>query len=492
MKTRSRLRLTAIIMVSVAARAAWAQDVASAKRAEASPERIAEALRQGNRPDALEYYRALVNKTNDLHTRSLRLICESVIREGFANASVDVRIQAARALKHDVDVNTVPLVLEVLRQRKVPEQFIIEEPFLPTRTEGLLPVVLTTLRDGEGLVRIWAVHALTEIGGPDVVEPLTRATDDPFLWVRVEAVLGLGRLEPRLVPRERLRKLLNDPSPPVPMDAAAVLYALGEQDMQPHLQEMLSAQDPYLLQHFTLVAQVLKSPAFNQLLPSLLTHKDATVRVKAVRAVGHLKVPGTSTTLLGLLSDSDLSVRAAAAQALGELADGQAVAELERLAATGTTPLKVAAVEALGNFGSTGVLGPLRKALTDTEPAVRLAAVEALGSIHGEEVISLLEQVYGNQQEAVSVRAHAAASAARLGDSKAIVQLDTDASDQDYYTRVWSAWGLGEVGTRAQLLTLVNLLMDLDEMVRPVSAAALLKLSNRLEKEEATRTPGSS
>jgi HEAT repeat protein len=192
-----------------------------------------------------------------------------------------------------------------------------------------------------------------------------------------------------------------------------------------------------------------------------------------------------------LLSDSDLPVRAGAAQALGDLGENQAVGELERLAATGAGQLKVAAIVALGKFGSTAVLGPLRRALADTDPGIRIAAAQALGSIHGEEVIPLLQEVYTNRDEVVSVRAQAAVSAARLGDPRAVVQLNTDAQHEDYYVRVWAAWGLGEVGTRAQLFTLVNLLIDQDEMVRPVSAGALLKLSNRLE-EEAGPTSSSS
>jgi HEAT repeat protein len=489
MTLRSRVGLAVVVVALVAVGVVWAQDIASAKRAEASPERIVEALSQGKRADALEYYRALVNKTNQLHARSLRLICASVIREGLGNASMEVRLQAARALKQDVDVDTVPLVLEVLRERKVPEEFIIGEPYLPTRTEGLLPLVLKALTDGDSTVRIWAVLALAEIGGRDVVEPLTRATDDPFLWVRVQAVLGLGRVASGLLPREQLRKLLNEPTPPVALDAAAVLYASGEQDTKARLQEMLSGRDA---QHFAMTAEVLKSPALNEFLPGLLTHKDPMVRAEAVRAVGQLKVPGTFPAVMALLSDGDLSVRAAAAEALGELGDSQAVADLERLAATGAGQLKLAAVGALGKFGSTAVLAPLRRALSDTDPTVRLAAAQALGSIRGEEAITVLQVVYTNKDEVVVVRAVAAASAARLGDSRAVVQLNSDAQSQDNYVKVWAVWGLGEVGTRAQLLTLVNLLADPDEMVRPVSAGAVLKLSNRLEKEETPRGPTSS
>lgn len=477
------------LVTLVAGSSLWAQDLASTKREQASPQRILQSLRQGNRDEALEYYRALVNKTKQLHAPSLRRICEVVIREALENNSVDVRIQAARALAHAVDADTVPLVLEVLRQRKVPEELIINEPFLPVRSEGLLPLVERALEDEDRMVRIWAVHALAEIGGPEVVEPLCRALDDSFVWVRLQAVLGLGQLSRDRASQELIRPLCNDPSPVVALDAVAVLVAHGEEDLGPRLREMLTGNDPYMGRHFAVVAEVLKAPALEDPLMSLLENDIATVRTRAAQALGRLKVTRSFSRLMGLLSDSDLSVRAAAAQALGELGNHQAAGELERLAATSTGQLKVAAVSALGKFDSAAMLVALRRALLDDDSAVRLAAAQSLGHIKNEQVIPLLQAVYTSREEAASVRAHAAVSAARLGDYRAVVQLNTDARDEEPYVRVWAVWGLGEVGQRAQLFTVVNLLVDQDEMVRPVSARAALKLSNRLEKAESDLGP---
>jgi HEAT repeat protein len=143
----------------------------------------------------VEYYQALVTRTNQLQLRSLRQVCASVIREGLNNRSVEVRVQATRALKQGVNVDTVPLVLEALRERKVPEEFIIGEPFLPVRTERLMPAVLKALGDRHSMVRVWAVYALAEIGGPEVVAPLSQGDGRPFFWVRAPAVRAVGRLK---------------------------------------------------------------------------------------------------------------------------------------------------------------------------------------------------------------------------------------------------------------------------------------------------------
>ena len=461
-----------------------AQDRASARREQASPERIVESLRRDNVREALEYYRSLVNRTKELHAPSLRRICQAVVREALENNSVDVRIQAARALRYGVDTETVPLVLEVLRQREVPDEFIINEPFLPVRAEGLLPLVLKALEDKNEIVRVWAVHALAEIGGPQVVEPLSQSLDDPYIWVRIQAVLALGQLGFDPATRERIRLLRNDPSPPVVLDATAALFVHGDTDLEGDLREMLNSPDPHLPGHFVAVAEALKSPALSDLLVSLLNNKAASVRMRAAQAVGRLKLTKAFAQLMDMLSDNDISVRAAAAQALGELGTHQAAPELDRLATTSTGQLKVAAVAALGKFSSATVLVTLRRALLDDDPAVRLAAAQSLGHIEDEEVLPVLQAVYTDRDEAVTVRAHAAVSAARLGDYRAIVQLNTDAQDEDRYVRVWAAWGLGEVGQRGQLFTLVNLLADEDEMVRPVAARATLKLSTRLEEAE--------
>ena len=475
--------LAAGLLILLVAAAAWAQEAAGAEQAEASPERIAQSLREGNLSEAVDYYRALANRTNQLQAPSLRRICVAVIRRALENNSADVRIQAARALRNGVDAETVPLVLEVIRQRKVPEELIINEPFLPVRPEGLLARAREALGDGDQLVRVWGVQTLAGIGGPPVAEPLSEVLDDPFFWVRMQAVLGLGRLEAGLAPADRLRPLAQDPSPPVALAAAAVLYANGETDQKAPLLEATTGSDDRLARLLVLMAETLKAPPLSELVLGLLEHESPAVRMRAAQAVGRLKLTQASGQLMGLLSDADVSVRAAAAQALGELGYRQAAGELERLATTGEGQLKVAAVTALGKLGSPAVLVTLRRVLMDDDPTVRLAAVQALGYIKAEEVVPLLRTVYTDQKETASVRAHAAVSAARLGDYRAVVQLNTDAQHQDYYVRVWAAWGLGEVGRRAQLFTLVNLLSDEDEMVRPVSAGALLKMSNRLEEE---------
>jgi len=476
--------LIAALVTLVASSSLRAQDRAGATREQASPERIVESLRQNNVHQALDYYRALVNRTKELHAPSLRRICQSVVREALENKSVDVRIQAARALRYGVDAETVPLVLEVLRQRKVPDQFIINEPFLPVRTEGLLPLALKALQDENWIVRVWGVHALAKIGGPQVVEPLSQTLDDPYIWVRVQAVLALGQLGFDQKTREQLRLLRDDPSPPVALDATVVLFIHGDTDLEPDLREMLSSPDAHLPGHFVGVAEALKSPALDRLLLGLLDNKAASVRMRAAQAVGRLKLAKAFAQLMNLLSDNDIAVRAAAAQALGELGNHQAAPELERLATTSTGQLKVAAVAALGKFSSATVLVALRRALLDDDPAVRLAAAQSLGHIKDEEVLPVLQAVYTDRDEAVTVRVHAAVSAARLGDYRAIVQLNTDAQDEDPYVRVWAAWGLGEVGRRAQLFTLVKLLGDEDEMVRPVSARATFLLTTRLEEAE--------
>jgi HEAT repeat protein len=324
------------------------------------------------------------------------------------------------------------------------------------------------------------------------VEPLCRALDDPGFWVRLQAILALGKLGPKLVPAEKLRPLCDDPKEPVALDAATVLLIFGESDMEERLRQMLSDADYHLPKHFAAVAEKLRSPALTPLLLSLLDHEAAAARMRAAQAVGRLKLAEGADRLIGLLSDSDQPTRAAAAQALGELGDHRAVGELERLARTGTGQLRVASVGALGKFGSGAVLVTLRRALVDDDPTVRLAAVQALAHVKGEEAVLLLRSVYTDREEAASVRAHAAVSAARLDDYRAVVELNSEAQNEDYYVRVWAAWGLGEAAGRAQLFALVNLLADKDEMVRPVAAGALFKLSNRLEPAQSSGTSGSS
>jgi len=462
------------------------QDLASEKRAEASPQRITESLRAGDFGDALEYYRALVNKTGDIHLLSLRELCLKVIREALDEESVDVRIQAGRALSHTVDRQSLDLVLEVVQEQLLPEEFYINEPLVPVRPEGLLPRIKPLVDHKDRMVRVWAVHSLSSIGGPEVVEPLTKALDDQFFWARSQAIVALGKLGPNLAPKAELRPLVDDPSPLVALVAAEVLLALGDAGMAGRVETMLDIPDPHLASYFSLVAQALGSEATVPVLLKLLAHQSGQVRAKAALTLGHLGVTEAFEPLMELLRDREIPVRAAAATALGDLGDPRASGELVRLASTSTGPLKLAAVSALGKFESPAVLVTLRRALLDDNSDVRLAAAQALGHIRHKDVIPLLRTVYEDRDEGIAVRVNAAVSAARLDDSAAVVQLNSEAQAQeDAHTRLWAAWGLGEVGGRGQLFTLVSLLSDSDTMVPPVAAGALLKLSNRLEEAAA-------
>jgi HEAT repeat protein len=344
--------------------------------------------------------------------------------------------------------------------------------------------VAPLVADKDRMVRIWAVHSLSTIGGAEVVEPLVRALDDQFFWVRTQAIVALGKLGPALVPTDRLRPLTDDPLPLVAMVAAETLLACGQQEMVPKLEAMLEVPEPHLSSHFALVAQELEIQAAAPILLKLLNHESGQVRASAAEALGRLKAESAYDPLVKLLNDREVAVRASAASALGDLGDARIAQELERLAATGMGPLKLAAISGLGKLGNAAVLVTLRGALNDDDMDIRLAAAVALGYIDHKDVIPLLQNVYNNQDESIAVRVYAAVSAARLGDAGAVSQLNTQAQGSETaHDRVWAAWGLGETGGRSHLFPLVNLLANDDEMVRPVAAAAVLKLTNRLEAE---------
>ncbi|MCK4301063.1 MAG: hypothetical protein KAX80_16105, partial [Planctomycetes bacterium] len=147
MRTYCCTVLSAVVLLVWMASVAPAQRPASPSTEEATPASVQLALSQGDLPGAVARYRALFQATDQLHLPSLRKLCMEALRRGLDSSSQNVQVQAGRGLKHAVDAETVPLLLDAVRQGKLTEEFVIDEPLQPVRTEGLLRLLKESLND---------------------------------------------------------------------------------------------------------------------------------------------------------------------------------------------------------------------------------------------------------------------------------------------------------------------------------------------------------
>ncbi len=170
------------------------------------------------------------------------------------------------------------------------------------------------------------VHAATEVGAelraPSLVAPLVALVDPPAADIRNKAVHALG--------------LIGNP---------AATRALV--DALPRVREAR------MLNNIAFALERLDRAAFHRAAGTLMTHKQAIIRLNAAFVLGDVKAREERPLLEQALVDPSDLVRTSAAVALGKLGDAQGAPALERL-------------------------------LDDANPAVREEATHALFTLSGE------------------------------------------------------------------------------------------------------------
>lgn len=89
-----------------------------------------------------------------------------------------------------------------------------------------------------------------------------------------------------------------------------------------------------------------------------LEHKKATLRQRAVEALGELRDPRSVDALVAALADSDIRVRQAAAKAVGKLRDARVVGPLVERLLDESSQVRMTAAEGLGSLAESLASGP--------------------------------------------------------------------------------------------------------------------------------------
>src|SRR5919198_997777 len=199
-------------------------------------------------------------------------------------------------------------VVEALREGH-PQVFgrRTEEPFVGLVRDPLaLRSTLEAAAHADPRVRRVAVHALAEIDSPEVVEALTRATQDEDREIRARALRGLGAAGV-----DRARALLHDPEGEVRLEAASILLETGrDADAEAVARELLSNADPAI--RARAVAAVAATGAD---VGDRLVDPSPVVRIAAART---LVRAGDHAAAVALFGDGEPAVRRAVAEAFAD------------------------------------------------------------------------------------------------------------------------------------------------------------------------------
>lgn len=218
-------------------------------------------------------------------------------------------------------------------------------------------------------------------------------------------------------------------------------------------------------------------------LVAALTDSSASVRYRAVEALGGLRDPRATVPLCGALRDADAWVRRSAAQALGTTADPSSVEALIEALRDPDRWVRGRVAEALACIGDTRAVPALIEAL-ESSVAAHSWVARALGALGDARAVpSLLRALNAGDG---AMRGHAAAALGALGDPRAVVSLVAALQDSDDYVRERAAWALGELaqgqpapGLKAALVPLRRLASpwsDESDTARPVFREALRRI----------------
>ena len=199
--------------------------------------------------------------------------------------------------------------------------------------------------------------------------------------LRREAALRLGATHDPAAGDALIERLRVEENSRVREDLtwAAVQHS---EALMPRLLTMLSDPDPHARRIGAHVLSKVGDPArLPELLP-LVDDADASVAIKAYRAVANTGRPEALGPLAGRLGDGDALQKDALTGAFhrfGELSVGPLVAAL----ADEDADVRTHAADALGHLGTDAdaAADALDALTTDAEPAVRVAAVAALGQL---------------------------------------------------------------------------------------------------------------
>lgn len=382
-------------------------------------------------------------------------------------------------------------------------------------------------------VRIRAVAAAREMGGPEVVGPLMTALTDSHGRVRALALEALAEVQPEAAERVAATALASGDQR-LQATAAAVLCSSTEKTIAALRHERASVRQHafralwqiadaravavYYGEAVSRVAQCAPSevprmrddPQVVEALCEALRAGSTPVRYYAAWALAEIRSPLAAEALRAALSaDRERCVRQAAATALGYLAvdqGGQALVQaldsaepdMRRAAAMGWPPrceppqvpladlirladhadpeVRRAVTPALAAHGSPEAIDALRRALGDSSDDVRSAATYAAGR---QRVTALSGAICTllRDDPAGRVRGAAASVLEDVGDSRAVEPLCAALSDGFVPVRRYAARALGALDdTRAVEPLCTALSSDPIAWVRKGCARALGQL----------------
>ncbi len=284
-----------------------------------------------------------------------------------------------------------------------------------------IPRIAPYLQDQDLSVRIEAVKALVEIGGPRTVDPLVQAAADNDPEIQIRATDGLvNAYLPGYVKTGMSGSLQR-----VGNSIRGKFTDTNDKVIDPFVQvrpEVIEALGKLARGGASIEARANAARAIGVLrgraaIPDLIValhSKDDIVMYEALIAIEKIRDPSAAPRIAFLLRDLDDKIQIAALETTGILQNKEAAPDVrEALEHARNIRVRRAAMTTLAMLGDSGDHATFLRDLNDKDESIRSAAAEGLARIKNAEDRPVLEKAFGEEKK----------MNARLADAFALVSL---------------------------------------------------------------------
>ncbi len=271
---------------------------------------------------------------------------------------------------------TAVSVLETLLEEDSTRLFAVQALGQIRRSETV-PLLMQVIRDPEVQIRAIAIEALSSFHSDDITTVLIAALQDVAVQVRLAAVTGLGFRSDRSNLVGQLRPLLLDLNLEVCRQTAIALGRLGTLQAATALYEVLQSQ-----------------------------HTPENLAIELVRALGWIALPEALNYLETALLQLSLPemVQLEIVQTLGRIDSVELKPQATQILLNGLPKLESVGIRqaialSLGQLGDPDAINALVALLADTDDGVRLHAISALKTLDAEQHLKRLAQIEPEESE---------------------------------------------------------------------------------------------
>ncbi|HRH43255.1 MAG TPA: HEAT repeat domain-containing protein [Pyrinomonadaceae bacterium] len=190
-------------------------------------------------------------------------------------------------------------------------------------------------------------------------------------------------------------------------EAALALGQIGDQQAFEPLINLLKNGNTASRQAAGNALKHLAHPDTVKVLDELITDSEPTIRIEAIKVVGHFGAKGCENKIVQSCEDKDERVQKAALEQLPNIVDDRKNFILAKLLKEGSPRLRAEVVQILSRIKNQQSLIGLREALDDADAWVRYFAVRALGKLNDLTISEkLFEMAKNDEAEQVRLAAY--------------------------------------------------------------------------------------